>query len=423
MTLVDLAALAPDADRLAADLAALADYRSPDAPGWTREVFSDPYRSERGWVRDRMRDAGLEVRVDAAGNVIGRLPGMSPGAPPLVTGSHTDTVHGGGRFDGIVGVLGGIEVARRLRETGTRLRRDLFVIDFLGEEANSFGISCLGSRAVAGALTGAHLDRRDPDGRRLGDVLAGFGADPDRALEQAWRPGSVHAYLELHIEQGPVLERRGVPLGVVTAIAGIERLLVTFDGRADHAGTTPMTERRDALAAAAQAVLTIERTACAAPVHAVSTTGRIESLPGAFNVVPDRARLWAELRSVDAGWLGGVRRRLAEQIATEAAERGVAVLTEWLNDQDPVPTTPSVRDRIGATADELGIAWTPIPSGAGHDAAHLTPLGPLGMIFVPSRGGRSHVPEEWTDLAEIAVGVHALGATLLRLDQSAGPSA
>jgi beta-ureidopropionase / N-carbamoyl-L-amino-acid hydrolase len=419
MTPVDLAGLAPDPDRLAADLAALADYREPDAPGWTREVFSDPYRSERDWVRDRMREAGLQVRVDAAGNVVGRLAGTSPGAPPLVTGSHTDTVHGGGRFDGVVGVLGGIEVARRLRETGTRLTRDLFVIDFLGEEANGFGISCLGSRALAGVLTGEHLSRRDASGRRLGDALAGFGADPDRALGLAWRPGSVHAYLELHIEQGPVLERRGTALGVVTAIAGIERLLATFDGRADHAGTTPMTERRDALAAAAQAVLTIERTACGAPVHAVSTTGRIESLPGAFNVVPEQARLWAEVRSVDAGWLGGVKRRLAQEIADGAAARGVTAMVEWLTDQDPVPTTPTVRDHIGRTADELGIDWTPIPSGAGHDAAHMTPLGPLGMIFIPSRGGRSHVPEEWTDLADIAVGVHTLAATLLRLDQSA----
>ena len=412
----DLGALAPDTERLAADLAALAAYRDPDAPGWTRAVFTDPYRAERDWVRDRMRDAGLEVRVDAAGNVIGRLAGTSPSAPPLVTGSHTDTVHGGGRFDGVVGVLGGIEVARRLRETGTRLTRDLYVIDFLGEEANTFGISCLGSRAIAGALTGSHLDRRDADGRRMGDVMAGFGADPDGALRQAWAAGGVHAYLELHIEQGPVLERQGMPLGVVTAIAGIERLLVTFDGRADHAGTTPMTERRDALAAAAQAVLTIERTACGAPVHAVSTTGRIESLPGAFNVVPERARLWAELRSVDAGWLSGVKGALASRIATEAAARGVEAAIEWLTDQDPVPTTRSVQDQIAHTADELGIRWTPIPSGAGHDAAHMTPLGPLGMIFVPSRGGRSHVPEEWTELAQIAVGVHTLAATLANLD-------
>ncbi|HEX4252294.1 MAG TPA: M20/M25/M40 family metallo-hydrolase, partial [Pseudonocardia sp.] len=209
MTVVDLTALAPDAGRLAADLAALSAYRTPDAPGWTREVFSDPYRSERGWLRDRMSDAGLEVRVDAAGNVIGLLPGVSPGAPPLVTGSHTDTVHGGGRFDGVVGVLGGIEVARRLRETGTRLTRDLFVIDFLGEEANGFGIRGRGSRALAGVLTGEHLSRRDADGRRLGDAMTGFGADPSGALGLAWRPGTVHAYLELHIEQGPVLERQG----------------------------------------------------------------------------------------------------------------------------------------------------------------------------------------------------------------------
>lgn len=411
----EAAALAPDRDRLERDLTELAAYADPDAPGWTREVFSDPYRASRDWVRRRMVDAGLETTIDAAGNVVGRLAGSGGGAP-LVTGSHTDTVHGGGRFDGIVGVLGAIELVRRLRETGTELAHELVVVDFLGEEANEFGLSCMGSRAIAGVLDAEHLDRRDAGGRRLGDALHQFGTDPEGALRLAWAPGSMHAYVELHVEQGPTLEQQGVAIGAVTAIAGIERLLASFSGRADHAGTMPMGERRDALAAAAKAVLSVEREGCGAPVHGVATTGRIESGPGAFNIVPDHARVWAEMRSIDPGWLFGAKGRIAAQIASDAAERGVEVVLEWLNDQEPVPTDPSVQDVIGAAADELGLAWTAVPSGAGHDAAHMAHLGPMGMIFIPSRDGRSHCPQEWTDLGDVATGVHALGATLLRLD-------
>ncbi|GMA21166.1 M20 family metallo-hydrolase [Arsenicicoccus piscis] len=409
--------LLPDAERLAADLADLSTFSESGEPGWTRQIFSDPYRASRGWVADRMRAAGLETHVDPAGNVVGRLPGRDRSKPVLMTGSHTDTVHGGGRFDGIVGVLSAIEVARRLRETGATLESDLVVVDFLGEEANTFGISCVGSRAVAGLLTPEHLDRVDDSGRRLGDVMTAFGLDPQGALDQAWAPGSVHGYVELHVEQGPLLERSGHRIGVVTAIAGIERLLVQFTGRADHAGTMPMTGRHDALVAAAQAVLTVEREGCGAPVHGVSTTGRIESSPGALNVVPDKARIWAELRSIDAPWLSGAKRRVVEQIAADAEARGVSTLIEWLNDQDPVACARSMQDRIGAAADSLGYAWEAVPSGAGHDAAHLAHLGPMGMIFLPSVGGRSHVPEELSEPADIAAGAHVLAHTLVRLDR------
>ncbi|NDZ78682.1 M20 family metallo-hydrolase [Streptomyces sp. SID10853] len=414
---LNTAGLAPVADRLAADLAALSEYADPDAPGWSREVFSEPYRAERVWIRDRMRDAGLETTTDAAGNVVGRLPGTH-GGPPLVTGSHTDTVHGGGRFDGIVGVLGGIEAARRIRETGTHLAHDLLVVDFLGEEANRFGISCMGSRSLAGILTPGHLARTDSTGLRLGEAMQNFGADPDRALGLGWGANTMHAYVELHVEQGPLLEQHGIPIGVVTAIAGIERLLATFRGRADHAGTMPMGQRHDALIAAAEAVLTIERVGCGAPVHGVTTTGRIESSPGVYNIVPDEAKIWAETRSVDHTWLSGVRHTLAGQIAGEAAQRGVEVDVEWLNDQDPVLASRSVQDVIAQAADTLGIPWMPVPSGAGHDAAHMAHLGPMGMIFIPSRGGRSHCPEEWTDLSQLVTGTHVLATTLAQLDGS-----
>ncbi len=407
----------PDSERIAADLRELSSFTESAEPGWSRRVFSEPYRAARGFVEQRMRGAGLDTHVDAAGNIVGRLAGRRQTLPALMTGSHTDTVHAGGRFDGMVGVLGAIEVARRLRETGTELERDLYVVDFLGEEANPFGLSCMGSRAIAGSLSRDHLDRQDETGLRLGDAMSRFGVAPEHALEMAWSPGSLQGYVELHIEQGPVLERGSKQIGVVTAIAGIERLLASFSGRADHAGTMPMAGRQDALVAAASAVLTIEREACGAPIHGVSTTGRIESSPGSFNIVPDEARIWAEMRSIDASWLQGAKRRVAERIAAEASDRGVDAVLEWLNDSETVSATTSVQDRIAGAADDLGFCWEAMPSGAGHDAAHIAAIAPMGMIFVPSAGGRSHVPEEFTDVADIARGVHLLAASLVDLDR------
>jgi N-carbamoyl-L-amino-acid hydrolase len=409
--------LAPDSERFWADLHELAEITEPGAPGWTRQVFSEPYRASRHWIRRRMTDAGLEAHVDPAGNLVGRLPGHS-GAAPLVTGSHTDTVHGAGRFDGMVGVLGAIEAARRLRETGQRLDRDLLVVDFLGEETNPFGYGCLGSRAAAGELSPADLDRTDSAGNRLGQALSEFGVDPNAAMTPAWCARPLHAYLELHIEQGPMLERQGVPLGVVTAIAGIERVLATFTGRADHAGTTPMDVRQDALVAAAKAVLTVEREGCGAPVHGVSTSGRLETCPGSPNVVPEQVRLWSEFRSIDEEWLAGVRGRVTGEIARQAAENGVQAMLDWVTDNPVVSTHQRLQDVTAQTAEELGHPWAPVPSGASHDAVHLSRLCPTGMIFVPSTNGRSHCPEEWTDLDQISVGVHLLTATLLRLGRT-----
>ena len=406
-------------ERLQRDLDELAGLVEEGTPGWSRRVFSTAYREERELIVSKMRAAGLETRVDPAGNVVGVLRGSNPLAPPLMTGSHTDTVHAGGRFDGIVGVLGGIETARALTEAGVRLERDLIVVDFLGEEANPFGVSCLGSRSIAGLLDAAHLDRRDPDtGQRLGDAMREFGLEPERAVAQPWGNGSLHGYVELHVEQGPLLERSGSKIGVVTAIAGIERLMASFAGRADHAGTMPMAGRRDALIAAAEAILVVEREGCGAPIHGVSTTGKIESSPGSFNIVPDEATIWAEMRSVDPVWLHGAKGRVAHDIAESAAARGVDTAIEWLNDQDPVPTAQSVQDHIAGVAGGLGVDWEAIPSGAGHDAAHLAGLGPMGMIFIPSVGGRSHVPDEFTETDDVALGVNVLAQTLLRMDRA-----
>lgn len=414
--------MAPLPQRLEQDLEALARIRDPDSGGWTRTTFSEPYRASREWIRSRMADAGLDVHVDGAGNVIGVLPGRSPAAASLVTGSHTDTVEAGGRFDGAVGVLGALELVRQLEEHDVRLERDLLVVDFLGEESNDFGLSCLGSRALAGELVAADLDRRDHEGRRLGDRYAAFGIDPAGVFGAGWtRSRRLHGYVELHVEQGPLLEERGAAIGVVTAIAGIERLLVTFAGRADHAGTRPMDDRRDALVAAAEAVLAVRREGCGAPVHGVATTSRLLFEPGSPNVVPAAVRLQAEMRSVDTRWLSGATRRLAEEIRATAEGYGVEVEVEWSTDNVSVPSSGEVHEVVSGAADALGIAWEPVPSGATHDAVHMARLCPMGMIFVPSRGGRSHCPEEWTELEHIVTGVQVLGATVLGMDRRQMP--
>lgn len=396
----------------------LSAFRLDDRPGWTREVFSEPYRESRSWVAARMRAAGLEVHQDPAGNLVGRLAGTNPAAPALVTGSHTDTVDGGGRFDGVVGVLGALAAVQLLAERGIRLSRDLLVVDFLGEESNPFGLSCLGSRALAGELTAADLGRTDYRGRTLASAYESFGIDPARLLAAAAWTGvrRPHAYVELHIEQGPVLEERGLPIGIVTAITGIERLVASFTGSPDHAGTRPMADRRDAMVAAAEAVLAVRQEGCGAPQHGVSTVTRLENASPAPNVVPSLVRLHGEVRSVDETWLAGTRARLAAEIAAKAADHGVEADLSWSTDNQVVRAAQSVQDLAAQAADAAGIEWAPIPSGATHDAVHMARLAPMGMIFVPSAGGRSHCPEEFTSTDRITTGVQVLADTLVRLD-------
>lgn len=403
--------------RVEEQVAELSRLRRDDRRGWTRQVFSDPYRESREWVAARMQDAGLEVRRDAAGNLVGRLAGSRPSAPALMTGSHTDTVDGGGRFDGVVGVLAAVEVARSIRASGTPLSRDLLVVDFLGEEPNDFGLSCLGSRSMAREMTAADLGRRDGAGRTLAAAYQDFGLDPSAVLQPSrLDPGPLHAFVELHIEQGPALEQGGEQIGVVTSVCGIERFVAHFAGREDHAGTRPVADRQDALVAAAEAVLAVRREGCGAPGNGVATATHADNLSPSPNVVPSAVDLRGELRSIDRSWLSGARRRLGETVLAAARGYGVDVEFDWTTDNPVVDAHPRAHDVVAATADRLGYSWRPIPSGATHDAVHMAALAPMAMIFVPSRDGRSHCPEEWTDPLEIGRGVHVLGETLRALD-------
>ena len=402
-------------ERMAADLAALAEMTRREQPGYTRLAYSEEDRQARVWLREKMAAAGLTVRLDAAANVIGRRAGESE-ASVLVVGSHIDTVPNGGRFDGITGVVAGLEIARVLSEAGRRLRHPLEVIAFTNEEPNAFGISTVGSRAMAGKLTAARArELRDPGGRTLAEAVDFLGGDAVRLGEARRSRGAIAHYLELHIEQGPVLDRERIPVGVVTGTSAPTRLRVRVEGRPDHAGTTPMGMRKDALAGAAEIVLALERIATDVG-DSVGTAGRLVNQPNHANVVPGHVEMMVEFRSIFPERIAAVRARLLEAMQEIARRRGLEISWEFMMEERPLQIPPETVELAAAVCEELEIAFRKLPSGASHDANHIAEIAPVGMLFAPSVGGRSHCPEEFTDTADIAAGTRALLGLLLRLD-------
>lgn len=408
-----------DAARIAAVVDGLAAITEPDRP-WTRRAFTPMFLEGRAFLEARMREAGLEPRIDAAGNLIGRRAGTKPGLGTIMLGSHSDTVPSGGRYDGIAGVAAGIEVARALGERGVALDHDLEVVDCLGEEVTVFGVSCIGSRGMAGLVPEAWLARRDADGRTLPEGIAMVGGDAAR-LGGARRE-DIRAFLELHIEQGPVLEAEGMDVGVVSAIAGITRFEIVVEGRADHAGMTPMSARADALVAAARIVTEIRglaRALAAGPRHFAATVGELAIEPGAANIVPSRARLLIDARAEERAAMELFAARLAAIAAEVAAADGVTIAPPVrVSDAEPTPLDPLVLETLGAACDAVGARRRPMASGAGHDTGWMAKIARAGMIFVPCAGGRSHAPEESAEIADVALGAAVLAEAVIRLDRS-----
>jgi len=385
-----------DADRLWNDLMALGTITEPDRP-YTRRAFSPLYAEGRAWLTRLMHEARLETHIDAAGNLIGRRPGQRDG-PAILVGSHSDSVPSGGRFDGMAGVLGGIEIARSLEERGVELIHPLEVIDFLAEEPNEFGLSCIGSRGIAGCLTAEHLALRNSKSETLAAELARVGGNP-QALAAA-RRSDIKAAFELHIEQGPVLEAERIDIGLVSAIVGITRLEIEFEGTAGHAGTTPMQGRRDPLIAAAHMVGWVResarRLAARGRGHFVATVGIIEVLPGGSNVIPRSARLVIDARSEDRRLMEEFRAAIDGESRSAAGaanvERKGLVL---LSDNLPAACDPHLREVLRRSATMLELTSMTLASGAGHDMAFISQVAPAAMVFIPCKGGRSHTPEEW----------------------------
>ena len=363
-----------------------------------------------------MAAAGLDVTVDPAGNQLGRRSSRRAG-PALVIGSHLDTVEAGGRFDGIAGVLAGLEVARCLAEGDHRLEHPLEVINFTCEEPSDFGLSTIGSRAMSGKLDAATAARlRDRQGRSLAEAVDSVGGR-GVALDGARRtPDEVCRYLELHIEQAVSLDRAKVPLGVVTAIAAPSRYQVSIRGRQDHAGGTPMTDRRDAVAAAAELVLLVERVARDARRGMVGTVGVIEARPNMINIVPGEADLLVDFRGIDAAAIAETLEHFEAGAAELGARRGVAVEWAALMRESPLTVSPEMIAAIEVASRAVDVRCQRLTSGASHDANHMARLCPIGLLFIPCRDGRSHCPEEWAEVEHLATGVRVLLELLLRLD-------
>lgn len=393
---------------------------SEGGPGVTRLGYTDLERRAHELFAAEMSELGLSVTTDAAGNTIAELPGRSPG-PALGTGSHLDSVPQGGRFDGIAGVCAAMEVARTLVTGGTPLRHPVRFVAFATEEGARFGQACNGSRAVAGLVSPAELSElADARGVTMSEAMTAVGLSPERVEDARWSPKDWLGFVELHIEQGTVLEASGSSIGVVDAISGSTRLLVELSGVASHTGGTPMHQRHDALAAASECVLKCEATATDAEHHGTRVTvGRLDVHPGSITTIPGKVTFSIDVRDFDSARQRSTAVALDSAIRAIAARRGILVHVAVIGDTSPVLLPVGVVDAIVGAAAGRGLRYRLLSSGASHDAQQVARVTPTGMIFVPSIRGLSHVPEEETAFDDLARGAEVLLDALVTLDRAA----
>jgi len=400
-----------DGERINRQLLELAHFGKNPYGGVSRVAYSEFDRQGREWAMNVMREAGLAVSIDAAGNIFGRRPGSVATLNPLVFGSHIDSVPDGGNYDGDVGSLSAIEVARTLASNNLVTRHPLEVVIFQNEEGGTTG-----SRAMAAGLTPAELERVAQSGMSIRDGIRFLGGDPDRLDSARRAPGDIAGYLELHIEQGGVLDDTTTPIGVVLGIVGIRHWDITITGFANHAGTTPMDRRKDALLTAARCIEAANRIVRSVPGRQVGTVGKLAVEPGAYNVIPGLVTFGLELRDLDDAKILRLYQRILAECRRIAALNGTALTSTETLAIAPALTDPGIRGVIAGAAQELGLRTIRLPSGAGHDAQEMARLGPVGMIFVPSVGGISHSPREYSRPGDIENGANVLLRTLLRLD-------
>jgi allantoate deiminase len=382
--------------------------RHSELPGGLTRVFlSREARAATDMVLGWMREAGMEAKLDPIGNAAGRFEGERPGLPCLMLGSHLDTVRDAGRYDGMLGVISAIECVHALNAAKKRLPFAIEVIGFGDEEGVRFGTTLLGSRAVAGIFDDKVLHAKDAAGVAMGDALRDFGLEPKRIPEIARKKGDVLAYAELHIEQGPVLEAEGLPVGVVTAINGFSRLRAIMRGAAGHAGTVPMGLRRDALAATAECVLIVERVARGNP-EVVGTVGRIEAKPGAINVIPGEVTFTIDVRAPQDALRKRAIADIRSQIEQLAKARNVTVEIELLQEFGSSTCAPRLMEQMDRAVKRKGFPVRRLPSGAGHDGMALAAIADICMLFVRCKGGISHSPLESITQEDAAAGVAVL---------------
>ncbi|HEU4875875.1 MAG TPA: Zn-dependent hydrolase [Pyrinomonadaceae bacterium] len=407
------ATLRVNGKRIMDHILALAEFGKNPQGGVSRVAYSDADKQGREYVLGLMRAARLDVNIDAAGNLIGRREGSATGLAPLLIGSHVDTVPEGGNYDGVVGSMGAIEVAHTLAENNVTTRHPLEVVIFQNEEGG-----LIGSRAMDGELTEKELDLVSRSGKTIREGIKFIGGDPAKLADVRRKKGDIAGYLELHIEQGGTLDTEKINIGVVEGIVGINWWDVTIEGFANHAGTTAMNNRQDALLAAAKFIEAVNRIVTSVPGRQVGTVGRINALPGAPNVIPGKVVLSLELRDLDAAKINMLFEKIQAEAQKIAADSKTKFDFKEINVNIPAPTDPKIRSLISDAARELGLTTKLLPSGAGHDAQDMARLGPVGMIFVPSVAGISHSPREFSRPEDIANGANVLLHTLLKLDRA-----
>ncbi|HVT39662.1 MAG TPA: M20 family metallo-hydrolase [Gemmatimonadaceae bacterium] len=397
--------------RLNSHLAALSEFGRNPQGGVTRLAYSDADRAARAYVTRLMREAKLEVSVDAGANIIGRRAGSDTALKPILFGSHIDSVPEGGNYDGDVGSLGAIEVAQTLSDAAIVTKHPLEVVVFQNEEGGLWG-----SHAMTADLTAEELSTASRSGKTIREGIAFLGGDPDKLARDRKRRGDYHAYLELHIEQGAMLDREHTNIGIVEGIVGIRQWDVTIDGFANHAGTTAMLERHDALLAAARFIEAVNRVVLSTSGRQVGTVGRIQALPGATNVIPGKVVCSLELRDLDARKITTLFTRIEAEAKKIGEQNGTRISFKQVNENIPAPSDPRIRALIVAAARDLELTFKTMPSGAGHDAQDVAQICPVGMIFVPSAEGISHAPKEFSHPKDIENGANVLLHTLLKLD-------
>lgn len=414
----------PDLARLDRQLRQLACIGADPQGGVTRLAFTAGERDAHRLLADWMREIGLEVRVDAFGNTFGLRPGSEPDLPAIAFGSHLDTVPNGGAYDGAVGTIAALEVMRLLADGEVRSRHPFMLVAFAAEEGARFGKPNLGARAVIGELVRGDLPAlRDARDVTLADAMTSLRFAPDALGEARWGPDQIAAFLEVHIEQGQVLEAEHTKIGLVDTIAGSTRLRFIIDGTAVHSGATPMHLRRDALAAAADLILGVEAAANDYRRRAtVATVGKIEVRPNSITTIAGQVILYVDVRDIDSDRQRETANHILELGRHLQETRGVEVQAEILADTSPSILPAWIRSLTAQACDDLHLSYRVMPSGAGHDAAIVSALVPAAMIFIPSQGGISHAPHEWSSPEDIAAGTAVLYRSALALDAFLAPT-
>ena len=405
-----------DQERLLAEIEELAAFSDADPPAVTRIVFTPTDLKARAWLVAKCEEAGLSIRRDPIGNTFARWNGSDSSASAVGTGSHIDAIPNAGKYDGVVGVLGGLEAIRALRRSGFQPKHSIELLVFTSEEPTRFGIGCLGSRLLSATLSPDSARKlTDKDGASIDGVRTGAGFKGE--LESVTLPiGYYKAFIELHIEQGPLLERQKVPLGVVTNIAAPASLRISIEGVGGHAGGALMPDRKDALCAGAELILTIEQLArSSGAVDTVATVGICEVFPGAINSIPSRVRLSVDIRDTSLPRRDAVLRGIEQASQSISAKRAVSIQQELLNADAPADCAPRIIEALSQACEKHGLPFTPIVSRAYHDSLFMSRIAPVGMLFIPCRNGYSHRPDEFASPDDIARGTLVLAETLAAL--------